>query len=243
MKKVNIQFGLILIVIAIILYGCAPRHVKSDELRNINRVGIATHFKDNELKVLDLARFRQSVNSRYPYGGILDLLVKEAVIATRSNWLVKGDLALLRESLADYPVNSIFDDIFYKEYMRSLEGKKIPSITMIDVDEFAGVSEEQYIGHIKSDYPEIDTIIRIDILYGIGVPDDEMPQPGIAADVVVISIRDKRILMRNTITTRAVYLRGHTVSEYTEHNGALFKVDFEDVVGAFARNLSNGYIF
>ncbi len=231
MKK---RIYLTVFLVAFVFTGCAPKEVpiKKDIAKTVQIIGILTNSKSDRIEFIDLAGTRKDVYQQNfgggqfgAIGGALEALVHEAEIYVKDRELMGGSIGALRESLSGFQA----DDIFKQIMVREIEGyeKKSNILKLVVLNE-----------NERNNLQDLDAILEINYVYGIGAYVPEVLNAVISANIVLTRTTNGETLANFDHVISAGTKSPCTLKDYAINNGALYKTDFSEAAKGFTISLA-----
>ena len=166
-------------------------------------------------------------------GAAFSGLLADIVSEIRLHNSIEGDIDVLKALLNDFNAAEEFEKNFYEEIYDSVQNNRGLSVTILDSRGYQGIQQEDILNKIKRDNGNLDLLILIYYLYGIGDAGEGLLKPGISATILVIDLRnDKRLTREETIST-SFSIQSHSFSEYCSNGASLYRDHFRKVSNNF----------
>jgi hypothetical protein len=212
--------------------------LKSDADR-IKRIAIVSSLSDNRLHVFDKtgpARNTYLFVPATPTGIIGGLAAAGTIKAIdkeiKKRRSVGGDPDDLARELEGFPIEATFDNRFTEVFAQTLsvvhpqETKNIGRIPAAD-----GTIDYS---SLQQDFAA-DTVLTIDFQYGLAAYAGETASAAINAQVSMVNIAEKRVIMSRTVLCDTRFLGGHTVEEYKADKARLFREEIAEAARSMAK--------
>jgi hypothetical protein len=222
-----------------LMAGCAttPKTLDSETSMKIKKIGIVTILKDKEPRVFDRTGASKHYHGGYVFGAIggalegLAIGIETAVLIRAS---LGGDPDILRRKLGQYPINEIVQE--------NITTKLSERYQVVDAHQFLNalrVSKEgeelkieDYLDVCKK--CEADTMLKVDLLYGLAAYAREKSSAAIIAKLFVYDVGTKTLLMEKEVLSDKYLKRSRVIPDFAAGDAELYKRDVHDAVNVLS---------
>ncbi|MFZ2447898.1 MAG: hypothetical protein WAW37_16195 [Syntrophobacteraceae bacterium] len=210
------------------LVGCvALKPLKIQDTSGVKRIGLVVSVTQNKLGALDHTGVRyRGILPQYGAAGFLaEMLVVTVAQKVKARNSLEGSIEELSDALPVYPVGNLLTQDLVQRLSQRYEIICLEhSGKIFRVEDYLGKAREQ----------GIDTLMNIDLIYGLAVYDGEQSSAAIDAVVSVYDVRNGKLLLEKPIRSDQQFRSGNVVSKFRADGAELFKKDIIDAADGLA---------
>ena len=236
------------------MISCTPvrtqyAYLSKDKIKNFKKIGVIIQAEKELPGIIDIdggirsqtgSYFSDHIHGGGVLGGLVQGLVLEGVTQYKiSNALGKNERIITQNIDGLDAIKTIFQGISNSFSMNTQECSYIDFINI------------EFLSHYDKDnfnQPEIDNVLHIRYVYGIGVSDKYPPQPSIVAKAKIYNPKTKELLEEAEIQVDSISLYNSieeipSLEKYSENNSALFKADLKKISEIMGAEMGRLYTY
>lgn len=194
-------------------------YMASEELQKIRKMAVVISLSGEGA---DISHHKGLTASPYtaPFG-LLGILIGSAVekAAIRSSLNSYSDS--LKNGLANYSPKTVLDETFSRLFTMEFETVNPAEIEKETIE----AKETKDYGKLAS-MLGIDSVLEIDFQYGLEVHGETLSAAVINADLKLIRVNDKAVLLSKRISSGKIAKTWYRVDEFVKHNAKIYKSEF-----------------
>jgi len=229
MRK-NAACRLLLAVMLVSLLGLCPDLAKSalrEEVEKVKRLAVVTYLSGQGTDVSHHGGLTQN-----PYArafGVLGILIGSAAEKAAMQSSIERYSDTLKEGLADYNPKVIFDQTFERLFVMSFETvypHEVEKTTSNKQDEKTGEDKKRSDYALLRDRLGVDSVLEVNFVYGLEVHGKTLAASVITADIRLVRLDDKAVLLTKQITSGKIAKTWYNVNDFLKNNAEIYKQEF-----------------
>jgi hypothetical protein len=230
-RDVVLRFLVVLVILALV--GCAPPSTLTQETAaKIKKVGIVTRIADNEPVILD---HTSAMKKSYTHGqfGLLGAAIEGGInLGIRQYRYSK--------SVTDSP-DTVKPFVPYSSLKRNIDvavsqklSQKFVAVepSYFDARKVSLDAKDDCFAESKK--AGIDTLVFLDIAYGLAAYDNALASLSVDADMTVFDVASEDVLLKKRLESDQNFKENRKVEDLARDDGKLFKQDLDAAVEGFS---------